>query len=69
MTTFFNFSRQLNIGTNIGRGAGFSSSASGNLAFGLGTSGQKGLEVSRADWSEISGRGSAGGESIGFRRL
>ncbi|XP_007446125.1 PREDICTED: protein rtoA-like [Lipotes vexillifer] len=57
--------RQLNIDTNIGTGAGFSSSASGNLAFGLGTSGQKGLEVSRVDWSEISSRRSAGVSSVG----
>lgn len=50
----------------MGRGAKFSSHASGNLAFGLETSGQKELEISRADWSEISSKGSAGGKSIDF---
>ncbi|XP_040344969.1 mucin-19-like [Herpailurus yagouaroundi] len=52
--------------TNTRHRDGFSSSVSGNLGFGLGTSDQKGLDFGRADWSEMSNRRSAGGESIGF---
>ncbi|XP_047723243.1 mucin-19-like [Prionailurus viverrinus] len=52
--------------TNTRHRDGFSSSVSGNLGFGLGTSDQKGLDIGRADWSEMSNRRSAGGESIGF---
>jgi len=54
------------LSANDNRTKAFSSHASGNLAFGLETSGQKELEISRADWSEISSKGSAGGKSIDF---
>ncbi|XP_027969008.1 LOW QUALITY PROTEIN: mucin-19 [Eumetopias jubatus] len=52
--------------TNPRNRAGFSSSVSGNLGFGLGASDQKGLGIGRADQSEMSSRGSARGESMGF---
>ncbi|KAF3816205.1 hypothetical protein GH733_014378, partial [Mirounga leonina] len=52
--------------TNPRSRAGFSSSVSGNLGFGLGASDQKGLGIGRADQSEMSSRGSARGESVGF---
>ncbi|CAD7672223.1 unnamed protein product [Nyctereutes procyonoides] len=53
--------------TNPRSRAGFSSSVSGNLGFGLGAPDPKGLDIGRADWSVMSSRGSAGGESVGFR--
>ncbi|XP_045632483.1 mucin-19, partial [Ursus americanus] len=52
--------------TNPRSRTGFSSSVSGNLRFGLGASDQKGLGIGRADWNEMSSRGSARGESVGF---
>lgn len=52
--------------TNLRNRAGFSSSVSGNLKFGLRPSDQKGLDIGRADWNEMSNRGSAGSKSIGF---
>ncbi|CAK7298750.1 MUC19 [Vulpes lagopus] len=52
--------------TNPRSRAGFSSSVSGNLGFGLGAPDPKGLGIGRADWSARSSRGSAGGESVGF---
>ncbi|XP_048958578.1 mucin-19 isoform X5 [Canis lupus dingo] len=58
--------RQLADNTNPRSRAGFSSSVSGNLGFGLGAPDPKGLGIGRADWSAMSSRGSAGGESVGF---
>ncbi|XP_039079499.1 mucin-19 [Hyaena hyaena] len=49
--------------TNLRHRAGFSSSVSGNLGFGLRASDQKGLDIGRADWNEMSNRGSAGVET------